>query len=217
MENKLKNVLIISGGDLDLNWAQDWLELQSFDFVIAADSGLGYADALGVPVDFLLGDYDSVDQGLLAQYRQNTRMVTYPSEKNYTDTHLALTRAMEQNPGRISVIGATGSRYDHAMTNIYNMKLALAAGIPCAIYDPYNKIYLADRNFRLEKRKQYGTYLSFVPMTETVQITLTGVKYPLKRYLLRQGLSICQSNEILEDQAEIGIEKGIVVVFETKD
>lgn len=217
MENEKKRVLIISGGKLDIQWAAKWLSTQHFDYIIAADSGLEYADALHAEVDFLLGDYDSVDASLLEKYRMHTSMVTYPSEKDYTDTHLALIRAVEFGAGEIAVIGATGSRYDHAMTNIYNMLLALEHHVDCAIYDPNNKIYLADRSFTVEREKQYGKYVSFIPVTDTAVVTLSGVKYPLDKYALRQGLSICQSNEIIAEQAKIQIESGILVVFETRD
>lgn len=39
----------------------------------------------------------------------------------------------------------------------------------------------------------------------------------LDDYILHQGLSICQSNEIKENVAVINIKKGLVIVFETKD
>ena len=42
-------------------------------------------------------------------------------------------------------------------------------------------------------------------------------KYVLDDYILHQGLSICQSNEIKENVAVINIKKGLVIVFETKD
>lgn len=217
MEKQKKSVLIITGGQLDMQWAASWLSTQHFDYTIAADSGLAYADELQLKVDFLLGDYDSVEDALLEKYRLNTSMVTYPSEKDYTDTHLALIRAVETGAGEIAILGATGSRYDHAMTNIYNMLLALEKHVECAIYDPCNKIYLADKSFVVEREKQYGKYLSFIPVTETAVVTLGGVKYPLDKYVLRQGLSICQSNEIIAEQAEIEIQSGILAVFETRD
>ena len=56
-----------------------------------------------------------------------------------------------------------------------------------------------------------------MPMTEEVVLTLKGLKYPLNGYILRQGLSICQSNEIKEETAEILIEKGIVAAIESRD
>ena len=39
----------------------------------------------------------------------------------------------------------------------------------------------------------------------------------LDDYILHQGVSICQSNEIKENVAVINIKKGLVIVFETKD
>ena len=94
---------------------------------------------------------------------------------------------------------------------------ALEAGTECCIYDKYNKIYLLNGNKTIKKADQYGKYISFVPMTEEVVLTLKGLKYPLNGYILRQGLSICQSNEIKEETAEILIEKGIVAAIESRD
>jgi len=64
---------------------------------------------------------------------------------------------------------------------------------------------------------QYGRYVSLVPMSEEVVVTLKGFKYTLNEYCLKQGLSICQSNEVAEDEAEIIIHKGLAVIFETRD
>ena len=56
-------------------------------------------------------------------------------------------------------------------------------------------------------RAQKGAYTSsFFPK-----------QYSLDNYVLHQGLSICQSNEIKENEAVINIKKGLVIVFETKD
>ena len=55
----------------------------------------------------------------------------------------------------IAIIGATGTRYDHAFTNIFVLDESLEAGIRCAIYDKNNKIYLADKSFEIRKDKLY--------------------------------------------------------------
>lgn len=213
----MENILIVTGGNVDYIWAEMWLKKNTFDYVIAADSGLVHCDRLNIKVDFLLGDYDSVDMDIFEKYSKNTNIKTYPPEKDYTDTHLALIKAVENNPQTISIIGATGSRYDHTLTSIGIMKYALDNGVKCAIYDRNNKIYLADRDFCVKKENQYGDYLSFVPLTECVKLTLTGVKYQLDDYELRQGLSICQSNEITDDTAYVSVHDGIAIVFESKD
>lgn len=211
-----QKTLVVTGGNIDYEWAKGWLADRHYDFVIAADRGLAHADRLGLKVDYILGDYDSLEKGVLEKY-QGTETVTFPPEKDYTDTHLALITAIQKGADGIDVIGATGSRYDHAMTNIYNTKAALDMDIPCRIYDACNCIYLKDYNFTIKKAEQYGNYISFLPMTESVDITLEGVKYPLKDYHLKQGLSICQSNEIIDEQADVYIKNGVIVVFETLD
>lgn len=221
-------ILIISGGSIDEMWGRKWVADYEPDYCIAADSGLVMADKLGLTVDLLLGDYDSVDKKIFEKYNGNTKTITYPCEKDYTDTHLALKKAIEKikklqdtskdgTEDEIAIIGATGTRYDHAFTNIFVLGESLEAGIRCAIYDKNNKIYLADKSFEIRKDKQFGDYLSFVPMTPEAGLSLSGVKYPLDRYTLRQGESICQSNEITEMIAKVEIFTGKLVVFETRD
>lgn len=221
-------ILIISGGSIDEMWGRKWVADYEPDYCIAADSGLVVADKLGLTVDLLLGDYDSVDKKIFEKYNENTKTITYPCEKDYTDTHLALKKAIEKikklqdtskdsTEDEIAIIGATGTRYDHAFTNIFVLDESLEAGIRCAIYDKNNKIYLADKSFEIRKDKQFGDYLSFAPMTPEAGLSLSGVKYPLDRYTLRQGESICQSNEITEMIAKVEIFTGKLVVFETRD
>ena len=221
-------ILIISGGSIDEMWGRKWVADYEPDYCIAADSGLVMADKLGLTVDLLLGDYDSVDKKIFEKYNRNTKTITYPCEKDYTDTHLALKKAIEKikklqdtskdsTEDEIAIIGATGTRYDHAFTNIFVLDESLDAGIICAIYDKNNKIYLADKSFEIRKDKQFGDYLSFAPMTPEAGLSLSGVKYPLDRYTLRQGESICQSNEITEIIAKVEIFTGKLVVFETRD
>lgn len=77
----MSKALIVTGGSINVAWAKEWLDNQTFDYCIAADSGLEYADKLGLKVDYLLGDYDSVDKDVLDTYKSNTEFETYPKEK----------------------------------------------------------------------------------------------------------------------------------------
>ena len=167
----------------------------------------------------ILGDYDSVEAGLLDKYK-STDIKTYPREKDYTDTHIAIINALKAGASVIYILGATGTRMDHTFTNICNMKAALDSDVPCFICDSHNKIYLVNDRMgevKVSKKGQYGDYVSFVPLSEETIISLAGFKYVLDDYILHQGLSICQSNEIKENEAVINIKKGLVIVFETKD
>ena len=66
----MNKVLILTGGYVDIQWAKEWLADKKFDYCIAADRGLMYADRLGLDIDFLLGDYDSVDERVLERYKK---------------------------------------------------------------------------------------------------------------------------------------------------
>ena len=66
----------------------------------------------------------------------------------------------------------------------------------------------------------YGTYISFLPLSETVSgITLTGFRYPLhnKTISMRENPGLCVSNEIEEDRAELTFSQGVLLCMETKD
>lgn len=54
-------------------------------------------------------------------------------------------------------------------------------------------------------------------MTEEVKLSISGMKYNLDNYLLNQGSSICQSNEITENEAVISLDKGRLIVIESRD
>lgn len=128
--------------------------------------------------------------------------------------------AVQKGASDIYILGAIGTRMDHTMTNIGNMKAALGSGVNCHIVDKYNYIYLVNNDtgmHLIKKKEQYGKYVSIVPMSEEVVITLEGFKYCLNKYILKQGLSICQSNEVENDEASIIIHKGLAAIFETTD
>lgn len=107
---------------------------------------------------------------------------------------------------------------DHAIANIHILKDALESEILCQILDEHNRIYLINKEMTLEKEKIYGKYVSLIPLTSTVEgLTLTGFKYPLNNYDLPVGTSLGISNEMIEDRAHIKMEKGILIVIESRD
>ena len=65
------------------------------DYVIAADSGLHSAIDLGLRVNLVIGDMDSVDPAVLVAAEANGVTVQrMPRDKDATDTELALLAAV---------------------------------------------------------------------------------------------------------------------------
>lgn len=91
-------------------------ELPERVWIVAADGGLDHANRLGLDVDLLVGDLDSVgDPALRAHHGDVER---HPEAKDQTDLELALgAAAARPNIDRILVLGGRGGRLDHLLAN----------------------------------------------------------------------------------------------------
>ena len=188
--------------------------------IIVCDRGLEALYQLKIIPNHVVGDFDSVSSEVLEFYKKQTQIIfhTYNAEKDNTDTDIALKLATRLKSSKITILGALGKRMDHAIANIHILKDALEAEIPCQILDEYNRIYLINKETTLEKEKVYGKYISLIPLTSMVEgLTLTGFKYPLNHYTLPIGTSLGISNEMIEDIAHIKMDKGILIVIESRD
>lgn len=222
--NRIKRCLIIAGGELNQEFASCYIRVHYPDgrpeLMIVADRGLQWAEEMNLRPDIILGDYDSVPPEILEKYQGDRQIINmqYPAEKDYTDSHLAVITAMEQEATEICILGATGSRMDHMLTNLGLLYLCLQAGIPAELVNATNRIRLIRDTVTLRKDTQFGTYVSLLPYTERVTgITLTGFQYPLQDAELSLGLSRGVSNEIVAETATIQIRSGALFVIESRD
>lgn len=219
--------LILGGGKIDYNFAEAYLTGQKFDSVVCADSGLAAAKKLGLDVSFFMGDFDSVDKEVLAEYMQmektckeDTKFIKYPEEKDYTDLHLVLEWVTGKQPSEIIILGATGGRLDHFIANVNILMIPMKNNIPAYIIDPCNKLCLINGSYSIKRNNLWGKYISLCPLTEKVTgVCLHGMKYPLDNAVLKIGESIAVSNEMAEEAEEalISLDNGILVVIESKD
>ena len=238
-----KRALIVSGGQTDSAQLRDQiLKLrQEEGLLIAADSGLEVLDLLigqtavsdrtekrnvGVVSPFCpdvaVGDFDSVDPQVLERFQQisTIRFERHRPEKNETDTELAFTIAQEAEVTDIILMGATGTRLDHVLSNIHLLKAAMDRGLRCRILDPHNRVRLVSGRTVFHRAEDSYPYVSLIPLTmEVTGITLTGFKYPLQdqKLVLGEKCGLCVSNEPLAEEAILDFEKGLLLVIEARD
>lgn len=212
------NFLIITGGNIDKDIALTMLTNKNI-FIIAVDKGLALLYELKRMPDLIMGDYDSVPGEILSYYKdRQAKIMTFPANKDATDTQLAVEEAISRGADHITILGATGSRLDHTICNINILGIALKHKIPCEIVDSHNVIRLLDESTEIKEKEQFGKYISFLPYTEQVEgITLEGFCYPLTNYTLRKDTSIAISNELAEKEGKISFTKGILIMLQTKD
>lgn len=214
------NTLIVSGGEINLDFLYKYYNDNKNSTIIAVDKGLKALHELDIMPNHIVGDFDSVNKDLLSLYSSNPDITIhkYNPEKDYTDTDIAIMLAIDLNSSSINIIGGFGNRIDHLLANIHILMHGLNANIPCYLLDECNKVYLINATTEILKSKAYGKYISLIPLTSSVKnLTLTGFKYPLTNYTLPIGVSLGISNEIVDDIATISLYSSILIVIESCD
>jgi len=222
-------ILIIAGGRIDPDFASGFISNEKFDVNIVVDGALNFVHRLTdekeyiLPIHHLVGDFDSADPQILEQYINKPEITVHQfgAEKDYTDTELAIHLAIDlcgDKAGEIYILGATGTRLDHLLANIYMMIRPFNKGIPCYIIDKNNRVQLIAHKRKLFKSSQWGQYISLLPFGQAlVGIDLTGFKYPLSHQTIHLGDSLCISNELLDEEGLITIRDGIAILIESTD
>lgn len=209
-------VLIICSGTLnDMDLVRYWAKWANF--ILCADGGAKYTYQARVTPDLLVGDFDSIDP-LIRQFYMETQVpcIVYPKEKDMTDSELALSIAMEKHPTEIALLGATGTRLDHSLANIFLLQSLAEQGVQSVIIDQNNEIRVLNDSIRLYKQK--GMKVSLLPLTNTVTDIFTkGLQYELRGEQLDFSSTRGVSNEFVAEEAEISIKEGSLLVILSKD
>lgn len=212
-----KNACIITGGTISKDFLSKHLKEHSYSLLLVVDGALELTHSLNIQPDYIVGDFDTVSEELLQFYGRDI-ILRHPPQKDQTDTELAVEIAIRFQCKEIDFLGATGTRLDHSLANIFLLQRLLRKGISGVLWDAYNKLYLKGETFQLKKQEAKGDFFSLLPLTQTVeQVTLTGVKYPVKNRTFYREDTLGISNEIIEDEASIEFAKGIFIVVESKD
>ncbi len=202
----MKKCIIISGGDFDI--APDY-KIEKEDFVIACDKGYEYAKKFGVEPDIILGDFDSYE-GLVEESKNVFR---YNSDKDDTDTMLAIKLAVSRGYKRIDLLSALGGRLDHLYANISSLRFALAEGVDCRIVGRDDCVRLVENGeIAVEMIKDFS--LSVFSMSDISKgVSIKGAKYELEDFEITNALPLGISNEWVENTVKISVKEGILLII----
>lgn len=212
-----KKACIITGGELSEKFLADYLDKHPSELRIVVDGALEITHGLGVKPDFIVGDFDTVNQELLEHYEKDI-ILRHPPEKDQTDTELAIETALNSGCNHLVFFGATGSRLDHSLGNIFLLENLLKQGVEAEILNENNRLYLKNQDFVLKRKEARGDFVSLLPLTETVEnVTLCGFKYPVENLTFYREKTLGISNEITEEEARAEFSQGIFIVVESRD
>lgn len=209
-------VLIVSNGSIsNYNFYNDILK--TVDYIICADGGAKHLVKMDVYPNVVIGDLDSIDKKIKELFiSKNVEFVKFPTNKDATDTELAVDFAISQKPTEITFIGAIGNRMDHTLANISILKKLLLKGVKGKIIDEKNEIILIDKEIILYRGN--SDFISILPVTQEVKgVTLEGLQFPLRDALITFGSSIGVSNRFVDSKASIKIKEGLLLIIKSKD
>lgn len=220
-ESEIKDILIVSAGTINIDFAKKFVKDRHFDRVIAADAGLSLCREISVEPTDILGDFDSLKNKELLEYykEKGIPLRRFPTRKDYNDTHLAILYAIDLNPQTVAILGATGTRLDHTLASIGLLKKLCDAGIEGKIIDDHNEIeILSGKNEKVYARRDDLKYFSLLPCTPKVTgIDLVGFSYPLSDAVLYAGESVGVSNELVEETGTLRMKEGTMLVMRSGD
>ena len=187
---------------------------ETADYIIAADGGQNRAREFGLQPDCVIGDFDSttLNEDFDCLY------ITYPAEKDLTDTEAALTHALEKGCRNVILLGGMGGRLDHTMGNIGLLDKYYNSFDHMEFIDGKNKMELLKNSGRTLKRDARYKYFGLVSLNaEASGINIRGAKYELTGASLERASTLGVSNEFSEDTVEIYVREGTLLIVRSAD
>lgn len=215
--------LVIAAGDppvrLDLDRAwPGWAD--GITLVVAADGGSSAAGRLGLGMNLVVGDLDSVDQGELAALRaRGIPIERAPTDKDESDTELAVCAALARGAESITIVGGFGGRLDHLLANVGLLALAQLTGVPTHLLDETTRVTLV-RGGEAPRDREFpgrvGDVVSLLPFGPGVEgVTTDGLGWALHDASLPVGPARGLSNRRTATVARVSVLAGLLLVIET--
>lgn len=177
--------------------------------LLAADGGANHLGRIGLRPEAVIGDLDSITPGIRA-FIGEKRMV-YRPDQNRTDLDKALDYAFnEAGLDRLTVLGATGGRLDHAVGNL-GLLARRALGERLRYLDADHEVVAVEGEAVLPATP--GEAWSFFTFDPAVRVSLQGVRWPLENHPVDLVGKPSISNEAASDQVAVHSTGGAVVVM----
>lgn len=160
-----KAVIISAGSITDYSYTKAFIH--KGDAVICADGGLVHAQKMGITPELTVGDFDSYQGALQGEVRR------FNPEKDYTDTHIAVTEALDRGYKEIVLLGATGTRLDHTLSNIGLLEYITQMGAKGTIVNENNIITVIRENTAI--KNDGFKYVSIIPVGKAFGVTLKNL------------------------------------------
>lgn len=206
----METAVIVAGGDPIPAGALE--ELPDPVWVVAADSGVDHALALGLRVDYIVGDLDSATPEGLS--RAEAPIERHPADKDATDLELAL-RLVASRPAihRVIVLGGHGGRVDHLLANAGVLASREWAHLEVEWIAGHDRVTVIHDVGRLHGTP--GDKVSLLALGGPAEgVYTSGLRWVLKGGTLRPFSSLGVSNQLIRSVATVRVAKGVLLAVQ---
>jgi thiamine pyrophosphokinase len=219
----MATTVVFSGGPFRGDRAASALDgVEDVSLVVAADSGLHLAQAVGLHVDVVVGDMDSVaPEALDTAMRAGSAVVRHPTDKDATDLELALDLVLERQGAadviggaareRVVVIGSEAGRIDHLLgwVGVVGSPRYSSLEIEALLGDA-RVLPVHDRR---AIEAPLGAVVTLLALHGRVDGVRThGLRWALEDASLNSGSTLGVSNLISGPSAEVSVRSGVLTV-----
>lgn len=187
------------------------VEVPAARAVVAADGGLDRAASLGLAVDVVVGDLDSVSPATLRRAEADgVRVVRHPEAKDTTDLELALDEAVGLGATRVLVVGSDGGRLDHLLASllILGSERYAALELDALVGGTLVHVIRGERTLR----GAAGDLVTLLALGgPAAGVTTEGLAYPLTDETLEAGSSRGVSNVVVGGEATVSVARGVLL------
>ena len=206
MKKDKRGLLFVGGEAPDRKWYNSLVE--RFDVIVAADGGFDLAIDLGVRVDKVVGDMDSVLSIDIMNTYDHQNVIRYSEEKDDTDTEIGLKTLREMGCEYICIYGGGGGRLDHLVGLLALFDRELFPDL--WITNSHMVVSIVDS---VEIVGKMGYVVSFFPVgKKSCTMTSSGLKWDLNGLIWEKG-DCGISNVISEQIMQVRVATGRLVMI----
>ena len=208
-QEKRKIVYLVIGKGME-NTKSCLLERDSY--IIGVDKGAFLLAKEGLSFDEAVGDFDSTNEEELKLVKCFAKKITKLNPiKDDSDTAHAYEEYKNKADRIVIVGGIQGKRIEHFFANM----TLLIKDKRVSFVDEDSRIYSVSSRKPPYNFKNKNCFYSFFPLQKSV-LSLKGFKYPLEGKTLEKGDPLGLSNELASEEGILALEKGRLLVVETK-
>jgi len=183
----MKNCILFVHGTYKKNRLFFYKQLCKGKTKVAVDGGYRFFEKTGIIPDILIGDFDSLSK-IPSDLPPKTRVLSYPTHKDKTDTHLALEHCIKEGAVDIDIVVPHFGEPDHYLGNLMLLKMVSEKSKKArARIVNYNYQIVLLENNKAEFNKCVGDLVSVIPFEKKIELSCSGTEYETDRLRINPG------------------------------